>query len=1042
MKKNLLILLLSIFALSSAFAQNRKITGTVTGADDGQPLPGVSVTIPGTNVGTQTGTNGDYSVSVPATAKALVFKYVGYDSQTVTLGTKTAYNVVLLIDTKTLKEVVVTTSFGIDRSKKSLGYGTTTISSESVNATQNTNFTNSLDGKIPGVQVSGTGGAFTGANILIRGNITFTGSNQPLIIIDGLPVNNNGGQQPLQAGPSNSNRGIDVNPEDIENVVVLKSAAATVLYGSRAASGAILITTKKGKKGKAKVDFTSSYSAGTPDRLPTYQNTYGQGNNGIYNNTQTTSWGPQISGQLLKDFFGNTVPLQAYPDNVKNFFVTANTFQNNLSLSGANDVSNYRVSYGNDQDAYVIADNHLYRNNFTVNYNTQLSPKLKIGTSFSYVNTTSKRTQQGNQLSNPLFRGYFTPRSYDLQGLPFEDANGKQTWFGTFDNPYWTLEHNRYNDEVNRIFGNVNLNYEITPWLTANLKLGEDAFSQTSIAIDDIGNLGGGNAGSSSVGVGGLVTTASTVRSTQEYFTLTANKKYGDFNFSLTVGNEYLDQYQNANSVTAYTLALAGFENLSNATNLFPANAFAETRTFGFFGDFVVDYKNFFSINIKARDDLLSTLPVNNQSVFYPAIAAAFNLTEAFPSLKSKTINQIKLRANFGVVGKGPGAYLTALTYGKAGSADGFGPAINFPFNGQSGFSLNTGAGNPAIQPEFTRELELGGEFAFFNNRLSIDASYYHRHSDHIIFSVPLPNSTGLSSFLENAGVLNTTGYEAGITGVPVKTKDVQWTVGLNYSHNVSTVESLAPNVTNIFLGGFTTPNIRLVAGDQYGQIYGAAYQRDAKGNVLIQGTGANAGLPLSTTGVQKIGNPNPKYLAGITNSVTYKGFNLYFLIDIKVGGDQYSRNIADVQRNGVAIETAAYPRFDGSGVATTPYLFTGVYSTGPNVGQANTTMVTAQQYYGNAGKYVAAEGFIYDTSWYRLREATLSYNIPSSLLAHTFISKASLGVYGRNLILITPHYKHFDPEQNATGIGNPVGLEFNSLPNVREIGVNLKISL
>jgi len=993
-------------------------------------------------VGTQTGTNGDYSISVPATAKVLVFKYVGYDSQTVTLGTKTAYNVVLLIDTKTLKEVVVTTSFGIDRSKKSLGYGTASVSAESMTATQNTNFTNSLDGKIPGVQVSGEGGAFTGSGILIRGNVTFTGSNQPLIIVDGLPINNNGGAQALQSGPAPSNRGIDINDEDIESVTVLKSAAATVLYGSRAASGAILITTKKGKKGKAKVEFTSSYTAGSPDRLPTFQNTYGQGNNGVYNNTQTTSWGPVISGQLLKDFFGNTVPLQAYPDNLKDFFVTANNFQNNISLSGANDVTNYRVSYGNDQDAYIIADNHLYRNNFTVNYNTQLSPKFKIGTAFSYINTTSKRTQQGNQLSNPLFRGYFIPRSYDLEGLPFEDASGKQTWFGSSDNPYWTLEHNKYNDELNRIFGNVNLNYEITPWLTANLKLGEDAFSLTSIAIDDIGNLGGGNAGANSTNVGGLVTTAGTTRSTDEYFTLTGNKKFGDFNLSLTLGNEYLDQYSNNNSVTAYTLALAGFESLSNATTLIPSNSFSDQRTFGLFGDFVVDYKNFFSINVKARKDWLSTLPVNNQSVFYPAIAGAFNLTEAFPALKSKAVNQIKLRANFGVVGKGPGAYLTALTYGKAGSADGFGPAINFPFNGQSGFGLNTGAGNPAIQPEFTRELELGGEFAFFNNRLSLDASYYHRHSDHIIFSVPLPNSTGFSSFVENAGVLNTTGFEAGLTGIPVKTKDVQWSIGVNYSHNLSIVESLAPNVQVITLGGFTTPNVRLVAGDQYGQIYGSGYQRDAKGNILIQGTGANAGLPLATANVQKIGNPNPKYLAGITNSVTYKGFNFYALIDIKVGGDQYARNIADIQRNGVGAETAAYPRFDASGNPTTPYIFPGVYSTGPNVGQANTTMVSAQNYYGNSGKYVAAEGYIYDTSWYRLREANLSYNVPASLLAHTFISKASIGVYGRNLILITPHYIHLDPEQNATGIGNTQGLEFNSLPDTREIGVNLKISL
>ncbi len=1035
-----------MLSVTQIYAQNRTISGTVTASDDGLPIPGVSVKVQGSKTGTISNSDGKYSIQAKQ-GDVLVFSFVGYSSANHTVSGANTINVKLLVDSKQLSEVLVT-SYGIERSKKSLGYGTTTVSGQSITATQNTNFTNSLDGKIPGVQVSGSGGAFTGSSILIRGNVTFTGNNQPLIVVDGLPIDNGGGNTPLQSGPSLSNRGIDINPEDIESTTVLKGAAATVLYGSRGASGVIVITTKKGTKNKkAEIEYSGSYGFGSPDRLPDYQNTYGQGNNGVYNKALATSWGPVIAGQNEVNFFGQNEPLKAYPDNIKDFFQTAHTAQNNISINGGGDKTTFRASYGNDYDTYVIPDNTLRRNNLTANVRTEVTPKFRVGTSFSYINNESSRTQQGNQLSNPLFRGWFIPRSYDLQGLPYQDAAGNQTWFGTTDNPYWTIQHNRFHDETNRVLGNINLTYDILKWLTADLKVGEDYYGTNNNAIDDIGNKGGGNAGGSSVGVGGLAFNENTYRNTDVYFTLNGTRTYGDFNFSLNLGGEYLDNYQNYNQQLAYGLSIPGFVNLSNASTYVPTNSTYHYRIAGAFADFVVDYKKWLTLNLKARNDWNSTLAVGKQSIFYPAAALSFVLTDAVPSLKTNTVSEIKLRANYGKVGKGPTDFIyntSNTTFAAAGISDGFGPTITFPFNGVPGFGLNTIAGNPNLTPEFTKEVELGGEFGFFKNRLTIDGSYYHRTSTNIILQVPVSNASGLGFFTQNAGSIKTNGIELGVTGTPLKWNNGFWQIGVNFTHFVSTVTALAPGVSTIFLGGFTTPNIQLVAGDQFGQIYGTAYQRNGSGQLLLD----QNGLPMATAAVQKIGNPNPKYDLGITNTVNYKGFNLFFVFDIKKGGDLYSRNYADVERNGVAAETAEFPRFTGASVnnvpvQTTPYLFPGVYAPGtPKAGQANTTQVSAQTYYGNAGKYIAAEGYIYDTSWFRLREANLSYNLPKGWMDHSPFGRASIGVYGRNLWLYTPHYKHFDPEQNALGINNAQGLEFNSQPAVREIGVNLRFTL
>ena len=1040
--------LLLALSMQFSFAQEKTVSGVVS--DGTGPVPGANVIVKGTKNGVQTDFDGKYSIKAK-TGDVLVVSFVGMQDVSLKVGASNSLNFKLQ-QGNALQEVVVT-SFGIKRDRKSLGYSVPKIDAAELNASKSTNVTNQLVGKVAGVRVSGSGGAFTGSSIIIRGFTTFTGSNQPLYVVDGLPIDNSGGNSQLQTGSSVSNRAIDINPEDIENIVVLKDAASTALYGSRAASGVILITTKKGQKGeKSSITFSSSLSVGTVSRLPEYQNEYAQGSNGslatftagTINNpgawNTITSWGPKIDGRIYTNAYGQSEVLQAYANNVKDIFKKSTNTQNNLSYSGGTDKSNYRIGLGNTEETYVLDNNKLIRNNLTFSGNTQVSDKLNVGASFTYTNTSSDRTLQGNQLSNPLFRAYFTPRSYNLTGLPFENATGQQLYPGGEDNPYWSLKNNKYSDKVNRILANFNAKYNFTPWLNADFKIGTDFYNLTSKGFDQIGNRGGGFTGSLGNGVGGIVDKVNNVHNLNSYFTLNANKKFNDFTLSGTVGNEISNNYSYASTLYGYTLVVPGFDNISNALTYQPSAGSTQTKLFGVFADVAVEYKNFLSVDLKARNDWSSTLAPANNSIFYPAISGSFVLTEAFPAIKlDDKINLIKFRVSAGEVGKGAPAYRTDSYFNTASAADGFGPAINFPFNGQAGFSLSDTAGNAALTPEFTREISYGTELGFFNNRLTIDATMYNRNTRNVILAVPVSAGSGVTSVYKNAGKLSTKGVEISVSGTPIKTADFAWNLGVNYTQYKSMVDELAPGVDNIFLGGFTTPNVRLVAGQEYGQIYGSAYQRDAAGKLLIN---PSTGLPLATAGIQKIGNPNPKFTMGVTNNFTYKNLSLYVLMDIRKGGDQYSRNIADVQRNGVAIETAEYPRFNADGTANTPYLFDGVYASGTNAGQPNTTKVNAQNYYGNSGKYVAAEGYIYDTSWFRVREVSFSYKLNSKLLAKTPFKQFEVGAFGRNLFLSAPNYPHFDPEQNALGVSNAQGLEFNSLPNTRTFGFNLKVVL
>jgi TonB-linked SusC/RagA family outer membrane protein len=1057
MKRISLVLAMLLFFLGASFAQ-RTITGVVTDPKS-EPMVGASIIVKGTTKGTITDIDGKYSLEIPTGSTAVVVSFTGYEAQEVALGASNSVDVQL--QESQLQEVIVT-AFGIKKDKSNLGYGVSQVTSQDLTMGHTTNVTNALAAKVPGLRISGAGGSFSSSSIIIRGFTSFTGSNQPLFVVDGISIDNTGGGSALQNGVTNSSRAIDLNQEDIESISVLKGAAATSLYGSRAANGVVLVTTKTGKsKEKQSVTYNFSYANQDVNRLPDYQNIYGAGNAGVFLPNGTSSWGPRIDGRtvLLPTIYrgingpGDTATtLQAYPNNVSDIFKTGANIQHNLSFQGGKDKFGYRLSMGYLDDNWIIPGNRLQRYNIGFNGNSEIAKNLTATISVNYSNNSSIRTPQGNQLSNPLFRTWFTPRSWDLTGRisTHPITGGSLDWTnGGQDNPYWSIANNLYNDQVDRVFGNFSLRYQLTDWLSASVKAGADNFTSASSLYDQIGAIGG--AGASAGGIGAIQENRTVSRIINTTALLTAQKKLGDVDLTMVLGNEILNQFNSFSQVTGYGVVVRNFRNLdANTTQYFPSFNKWDYRLVGNFANFTAAYKNWGSIDLAARNDQNSILPQKNNSYTYYSAAVKANILKMF-NVNSPVFSDFSIRANTGLVGsaKSNFRYSTDSYYSGASAADGFGPNIAFPFNGLPGFTLQNTAGNPDLKPEFTQSSEIGVDLSLWGGKIGIEVSTYKQKSTDIIFSVPNSATAGITNILKNAGVLSTVGYEALLTINPFKSRDFGWKTSINFTSFKSIVDELAPGVANIFLGGFTTPNIRLVAGDEFGQIYGTDYNRinDPTGTLFDPklpynkdgkiAVGAN-GLPSATSGVQKIGNPNPKFIVGINNEFSYKGLSLNILLDIKQGGDQYSRNLADIQRNGVGIETAVVERLNADGTPAKPYVFDGVKATD---GTVSDIPITSEQYWGNTGKYAAAKGYIVNTSWFRVREAALNYTFPKSIISKTPFGKASIGIFGRNLYLYAPGYPHLDPEQNALGVSNAQGLEFNAQPQTKSVGVNLSVT-
>jgi TonB-linked SusC/RagA family outer membrane protein len=1041
MKKLLQSLFILVFVAGAAMAQERTVTGKVTAKDDGNPLPGVTVKIKNVRAGTQTASDGRFSLQVPSGTTALEFSYLGYVSKSVALTSASVLNVVLEADNEVLSEVVVT-ALGIKRESKALGYSATTIKAADLTAGRSGNVVNSLAGKVAGVKILSSGGAVGAAsNINIRQATTFTGSNQPIFVVDGIPIDNEsnmGNSMSVNTGSTRSNRAIDLNQDDIESISILKGPSAAMLYGSRAAAGAVIITTKKGAKGQTgRVDISSNYNIINNNRYADYQNTFAQGNAGNYNGFSNNSWGPKIVGQEVTNYLGNKEILTAYPDNVKNLFKQGHNLQNNVTFSGGTDKSTYYFSYGNYGEKGYLDNNNLYKNNFTFNGTSELNNKVTASVSAQYIHSNSLNTQVANQRANPLFDAISWPRNYNPDNYPFERPDGSNftpssqvpnanyTYWNSAgtDNPLWSIKNNTFNQEINRVIGNIGLDYKIVDWLSASYKIGVDSWTNVSKLI----NAKGTNNNQSANRAGSIIDNTTNRTEVSSYLNLTAVKKLTE-NIGLRVllGNEINYRNLNQNQIRGNGIQDPKNFNIANTLTYVPFNNISEQSLIGFYADISLDYKQYAYLTFTGRNDISSTFSPDKNSYFYPSVNASFIFSEAFPSIKENgIITFAKIRGNISKIGREAPNYSTATYFGTAGPSDGFGPNMVFPFNNVNGQTYNDGAGNKNLGPEFTTTRELGLEMKFLKNRIGLDFSYYNTKSTDVIFSVPKAPSSGLGSVISNAGRLQTSGVEVLLTGMPVQSRDWTWDISLNWTRGRSKVIQLAPGVPFIGNGGFTNPQGRIVEGLQYGTLFGQVYNK-INGKDVVD---ANGRLSAFNPQLQVIGDPNPQWTAGLSNTVSYKGFSLSAYLDVRYGGDVYSRTVTDFRRFGVAEETANRDRL---------YMHNAVKADGT----PNNTLITAEQYFADLYSSAAQEYAVFDGSWIRLREAAINYKIPGSAFKGApFIKGINVGINGRNLFLYAPNMPHIDPENNLLGVSNGLGIEYNGQPQTRSFGASVKVT-
>lgn len=1052
MKKILLFnLLFMTMLINIAWAQDRTVTGTVTSADDGAPLPGVNVIVPGTTTGTTTDIEGEYRISVPENVNSLVFSFIGYETQEVNIGNRSVVDVQLASDVRQLTEVVVT-AFGIERERRSLNYATQELTSERINTTPQPNVTNALQGKVAGVivrQSSGMPGA--SSLITIRGSGSLSGNNTPLYVVDGVPIESDpvfvdAATVSRVSGTDASNRALDINPEDIESINVLKGPAAAALYGLRASNGVVLITTKRGKGaelGAPTITLSTSYTMDQVTRLPKLQSTYAQGSRGAFVPGNSLSWGPRISelGTYVNNV-GEEVQGQVY-DNQSPLFQTGGTLTTNINVAGRSDNGNYSVGVGYTDQEGIIPTTAMQRINAKFAGDYRLGEKWTVGASVNYSDLSVDKIPSGSNLSNPLFTSYFAPRSYDLWGTPYavEDDPYQQIHYrGAMDNPRWSLAHNDLSEQTRRTIGNINLSYNPLSWLSFNYRLGIDQFTTEAKEVYEKGS--GETGGRTVPPSGGQITDfIFTQNQVNSNFNITLDRDFGeDFNINFLVGNELYDIRSRELNVRGTGMEIGGYHNMGNTASQIVIEEVLAQRVVGFYGSLTGSWRRMLFLTATGRNDFASNMPAGNRSFFYPSLGFSFVFSELL-DLPDNLLSFGKIRASIAQVGQtAPNPYSTQTIFIQGGSGVGgfLNDGIQFPFSGRNAFTQSDILRSRDLRPINTSTFEVGAELRFLNDRLGVDYTYYNITATDQIFQVPLAPSTGFGREIRNAGELRTTGHEVVLTLSPVRTRAFNWDINVNYTSYENEVISLAPGVENIYLGGFTTPSVRAFAGENYPSIFGVGYLRDADGNIVLRNdpSSPSHGMPMADPEAKVIGNAQPDFEIGITNSLNYRGFNLTAQIDWRQGGQMYSGNsrlgrlygileITEDRETPVVLE-GVKGNLDGDGNVVVD-------------GENDIAIVRGEQYWNTVLGNID-EAHVHETTFVRLRELSLGYSFPVGILDNTFLNSANVSITGRNLFLST-RYPNFDPESSTTGAVNGQGIEYVALPQMKSYGISVRLS-
>lgn len=1062
-----LFLFLMLLGIQLSYAQAKTVTGTVTDASDGSPLPGVSVIIKGTQQGTSTDPNGKFSIRTEPNA-ILVFSFVGMHSQEIPVAGKTTINVSLKGESLQMKEVVVT-AMGISRDKKALGYAVQDIKGNELVQAANTDVATALQGKVSGVEIrpsSGMPGA--SSQITIRGARSFTGNNTPLYVVDGMPIvstadvdtdiSGNGSV----GGSDYSNRAIDIDPNDIESIDILKGQAAAALYGMRASNGVIVITTKSGKgarQGRPEITVNTNVTFDKVSTLPDFQTEFAQGSSGAYSPTASTSWGPKIS-ELPNDpqYGGNTknsytekfgqqpgkyyVPQRAAAgldpwatpqsyDNARKFFDLGVNWNTNVNIAQSFGKGSYSFSVGNTNSNGIVPSTGLDRYNVKLNAQAELNKNFLTGFSGNFI--TSKLTKQTGANDGVIATVYGAPPSYDFNGIPSYvkgDPYTQNTYRGTggFDGAVWGVNNNEFLERNQRFFGNVFLKYT-TKFHTDNQKLeakyqiGTDSYSTT---YRDQWGYGHSN------GQGSIEKYIYSINELNSLFTLNYDWDIlPDLNLNLLIGNEFIHNTKDYTYTSGSNFNFSGWNHLNNASVYNGSESYRSKRTVGTFGNLSLSWRSMLFLNTTVRNDRVSNMPRDNRSYTYPSVSLGFIFTELEP-LKNSILTYGKIRASYAEVGEA-GDYYNSYYYTPSyGGGFSSGNPIKYPIGSVVSYIPYFKLYDPNLKPQNTKSYEIGTDLTFWNGILSLNYTYSRQNVKDQIFEIPISGSTGYQSMVANGGKIHTNTHELTLSVNPVKTKNLNWDFAFNFSKIDNYVDELAPGVSSIMLGGFVDPQVRAGIGDKFPVIYGSSFLRNEAGQIVVD----EKGMPQAGDN-RVIGTVSPDFRLGFNTTLTFYKFRLSAVLDWKQGGQMYCGTANTLNFYGVTRKSVDYRQRES-------FLF-----------EKNAVKVTARDAAGNATAYAPndiqisgdkafhyfdamssiSEAGVYNSSFLKLREIALSYPV----FDKSFLN-VTMNVFARNLLLWNEMKNGIDPESSQGNNNMGGAFERFSLPGASSYGFGLTI--
>jgi TonB-linked SusC/RagA family outer membrane protein len=1049
MQKKFTLSILPILLLwfSSAMGQTKDIRGSVTESATGSTLPGVVVKLKGTTVAVSTNNNGEYSIKVPVSGGTLTFSFIGYVTNEVPVGTQTTINVALATESRELNEVVVT-ALGIRREERSLAYTAQSVTGKDLTQNKQANVVNALQGKVAGVAISSTGGApGQGARIQIRGvnSIDPGRDNQPLFVIDGIFMDNSTSDQGAE-GLGVSNRAVDLNPNDIESMNILRGGAATALYGLRGANGVVVITTKSGKSGTIKIDYQGTYGFENVNTMPELQTKYTQGWRGVYNPDDFwPSYGPTVEQGIQED---PTHPAQLY-NHMKDAFQTGSQYRNGVTVSGGSEKMTFLTSVSQLKQNGVLPSTDFKNYQGRLNTTFKPSDKFSAGLSLNAANSGGRKYNAGRYIEQLI---YWSPR-HDVND--YQEENGTMRSYGSTTNPRYLAESQHFTDDVMRLIGSANATYDPFKWLSLTYRAGIDTYRDSRLMTapgfqDLVGErLVEENGTDAFPGLGLISNYSNNFRSLNSTFIASMTHTIAkDLTGTLRLGHDLYDRTIYRSAVQGSNLTVYNWYNLGNAKFLTGSTYEEDYRLMGIFGELSLSYKNYLYLTVTGRNDKTSSLVSPNNSFFYPSASLSYIFSDHLKL--PEVITNAKFKFSYAKVGKDANPYSTSR---------GFANYTGLP-TGYSGFTRPNLLGDPTLKPEFTDTYEGGLSMRFFNNRIGFDATYYHSVSKDQIISVPISSTTGYVTAAVNAGSMRNKGIELTLSGTPLKTSDFSWETTFNFSANRNKILSLRSDLTEIvgatehgYLNARVT--MKLIPGEAYGTLYGTEYKRyfspeeiaakldksteasDPSRPLLI---GAN-GFPIIGTAAdqKKLGNVQPKWIGGWNNTFNYKDLTLNVLFDARIGQDRYNQLANYYSAFGMAKYTEN---------RTEHRVFSGVLADGtPNtkevwLGQGidpATQVDYGDGYYRLVHRGVS-ETFVEDASWVRLRSLSLGYSLPKKWLTNSIVKNVNLSVTGNNLVLWTK-YSGFDPESTTTNSGSNIeGFAGMTYPAVRSFLFSLNV--